>query len=106
MTEPSTRGRVAATLRTLRTRAVRGWTSIRTVRAWATIRRSPAARRWLGGLLVAVVALTGSVLGLLPGARPLADVGPLQPAFRLTPPRTGDPSAYLPPPGAPHPHTH
>lgn len=106
MTEPSTRGRVAATLRTLRTRAVRGWATIRTVRAWATIRRSPTARRWLGGLLVAVVALTGSVLGLLLGARTLADVGPFQAEFRITPAWTGDTSVYIPPLGSLHLDTH
>ena len=102
MTEPNERGRIATTARALRARAAL-W---RPVARWFGARRWPTARQWLGGLLLVAVTLVGSGLGLLLGARTLADVGPFHAEFRVTPAIAGDTSVYIPPLGSLHLDTH
>lgn len=103
MTKPSKHGQIATTAHALRARGAVTW---RAVTRWYTARRWPTARQWLGALLLVVVTLVGSVLGLLLGARTLADVGPFHAEFRLTPSVAGDTSVYIPPLGSLHLDTH
>ncbi|QSB13642.1 metallophosphoesterase [Natronosporangium hydrolyticum] len=81
-------------------------------RRW--LRRSRAAleavarpdRRVVAGALVLLVAIVGSVLGVLLGARTGVEVGPFNAELRVTPSVNGETSVLIPPLGSLHVDTH
>lgn len=105
MTEPSPRPAAPLT----RPASPAGWWQrLRHLPVWSRLRthRLRPGRRTAAWLLVFVVALTGTVLGLLLGSRTGVDVGPFNAELFLTPAPAGETSVLIPPLGSLHLDTH
>ena len=77
-------------------------------RGWRRLpwHRFPSRQRAGTGLLILLVALVGTVFGLLLGSRTPVEIGPFNAELRVDPAMTGDTTVFIPPVGSLHLNTH